>query len=281
MGRKKISAEAAQVANIEETESFAIETQPVDELDESQNNVVEDMGEVLPQYSSPEWSDYVMSKFQEHELVEFNGLKCPTVGGLRRVAELVIGECMFSGPIAIDVQHPNQVYSLTSATVTYEVKFAVNMKIGFVGRTYRAVGGANQNNVDGEYALYAEAMAETRAEARALRKVLGLRSNIVSVEELTQKKIEDLPQPESSKTQEWEQNALATDNQKQHITITCKKLGIDLIKFINQGKNQYSSLDEVEKEVAAKMSKTLSSYLQVGDGSRNIPDSIKEDNGGN
>ena len=40
-----------------------------------------------PSMTSPEWNEYVLSLFEENELIDGN----PLVAGLRRVAEVVLG----------------------------------------------------------------------------------------------------------------------------------------------------------------------------------------------
>ena len=70
-------------------ETVKLET-PMD-VDTSIRDVV---AEESPSTTDPGWNDYVMSKFTEKELYDGN----PLVNGLRRVAELVIGPIVYSGP---------------------------------------------------------------------------------------------------------------------------------------------------------------------------------------
>ena len=71
---------------------------------------------------------------------------------------------------------------------------------------------------------------------------------------------------------------LASENQKNTITVKCDQMGIDVFKFINSGKNgqKFNSLEEVTKEIAAAMIQRLSEYQQTNDTSRTIPDNIKK-----
>jgi len=52
-----------------------------------------------PRYDSPEWNEYVMGLFDEGELIDG---KYPNVNSLRRLAELLLGEIIFSGPIRVE-----------------------------------------------------------------------------------------------------------------------------------------------------------------------------------
>ena len=69
-----------------------------------------------PDYLSPEWDAYVMSQFEPNELID----GYPNVAGLRRVAELLLGPILESGP--------SQVFPVVGngagrATVVYAVTF--------------------------------------------------------------------------------------------------------------------------------------------------------------
>ena len=71
----------------------------------------------VPEYTSEDWHEYVMQQFTEEELHEGN----PTIAGLRRVAEKLLGNIISSGPITVypsnDADGPGR------ATVVYEVVF--------------------------------------------------------------------------------------------------------------------------------------------------------------
>ena len=70
-----------------------------------------------PSITSDEWHDYAMSHFHDNELIDGN----PICAGLRRVAEILLGEIVETGPVqvfpATDSDGPGR------ATVIYRVVF--------------------------------------------------------------------------------------------------------------------------------------------------------------
>lgn len=227
----------------------------------------------------PSWTQYVLEQFAEDELFEFNGTKYPSVAGLRRVAEILLGDITFSGAVDVRITHPTESAPLGCCSVLYELQILwklgmpdyIDLSDSLPVKTFRGLAGANQSNTDNEYAIYPEAIAEVRAEGRALRKALGLK-NVVAREEITTKKIEDII---PSKTSDWNPEEPIGSNQKAAILAKCGQFDIDIMKFINSGTKQYASIDEVSKETAAKMIKELSAYQQNNETSKEIPESIK------
>ena len=73
----------------------------------------------IPDMLSPEWNDYVMKFFTDKELIDGN----PLTAGLRRVAEMLIGEIISSRPV--DVQRVETNDPIGRTTVVYEVQFLV------------------------------------------------------------------------------------------------------------------------------------------------------------
>lgn len=237
--------------------------------------------EILP--SHPEWKEYVLSQFNDNEALEVNGEKYPTLPGLRRVAELLLGDIVLSGVVDHKTTHPDPNSPLGACSVVYEIQIMwklgmpdyLDLNSQFPIKTFRGMAGANQNNIDGDFGLYPEAIAETRAEARALRKALSL--SVVAYDELCNKKVETVlaeKAPQKEVISDWNPEDMINDTQKTAINFKCDQLGIDVNKFINIGQKQYASLDNVSKGTAAAMIKELSSYGQNNPGSKEIPANI-------
>ncbi len=227
-----------------------------------------------PKKGSKEWNDYVLGLFTSDEYIELQmsdggkikGIKCD---GLRRVATLLFGEPISSKPVERGVHYPD--YSINQRTDQAKLKnppFAwVQYEVIFNGPyypiTYGALADVNANNIDAKFLPFALATAETRAEARALKKALNIK--ILAAEELT---LSDTAESVSSITQaEWEEPRL-TSIQKVGITNVCKKLKLSLYKTINLSKDKdlvyfnpenvrYSSIEDLTKVAAS----TLMTYL--------------------
>lgn len=228
----------------------------------------------IPEYTSPEWPAYVMSQFTKDELRDGN----PKVTGLRRVALKLLGNIEDSGPVSSSSYSINDDPHLPPrAHVTFEVIFCD--WLGYVGvrRRFCAVGGSFIGNTDDEFAAYPEGMAETRAEVRALRRALLL--NTVSDDEITSNKdvkgVMKSYQPKVSDG-EWEEGDSVTTQQINTIKKICERLKINVEKFINNGKNTYNNIEDIQRGTAAKMIARLNEYQSVGEESRKIPDEIME-----
>ena len=158
------------------------QTESVKTVASSEAEEVEEVEDLLPpNIFEPSWSDYVLSKFESDEMVDGN----PTVDGLRRVTELVMGGITASTTEVIQVPTKE---NKGRATAIHTV--SVIMPDG-ISRTVSGSGDAWYKNTDMPYSKFPVAMAETRAEGRALRRLLQLRK-VVSAEELSQNLDEEL-----------------------------------------------------------------------------------------
>jgi hypothetical protein len=193
-----------------------------------------------PDMLSPEWNDYVLQLFTDKELIDGN----PLTAGLRRVAEMLIGEIISSKPV--DVQRIETGDPIGKTTVTYEVQFLVRNGDREYVKTYADVSDVWAGNTDDLFAVHAPATASTKAEGRALRKALKLR--VVAAEELCKKDVSQYLSQQSSQLEER-----IKPEQVKYVDINCKKLDIDVIKFINSGEKVYNSVYEVKRDTAAKM----------------------------
>ena len=120
-----------------------------------------------------EWNDYVLGHFADNEM--FDGR--PLCAGLRRVAELLLGRIVSSRPTQI-FPPSNNGEEIGRATVVWEVVFED-------GSVFSDVADAWEGNTDDTFCVFNTATAATRAEGRALRKALRLKT--VAAEEMTTK----------------------------------------------------------------------------------------------
>ncbi len=195
--------------------------------------------------SDKEWNEYVLSKLDPSELQDGN----PTTDGLRRVAELLLGEIYEQ--YSEVVQSPEQGNSY-NAVVVHTIKFVS-------GKTFAGSADSNHRNTDKPYDRYPVAVAETRAEGRALRRALGLKKPVA--DELSQ-----------VANEEEDDGTKIKDNQARTIRTLCKRCNIGVNNFINSGKNTYDNLSDVTHVKAAAMIQQLNKYQQKPD---SIPEELK------
>tara|TARA_R110000824_G_scaffold283078_1_gene471408 strand:- start:456 stop:1223 length:768 start_codon:yes stop_codon:yes gene_type:complete len=220
----------------------------------------------MPAYGSKEWSDYVMGKFEPHELIDGN----PVCAGLRRVTEDVLGSIVSSRPSQVwpstDVNGPGR------ATVIFEV--VINWMDSGEFRTFAEVADVWHGNTDDLFCAHPVATASTRAEGRALRKALKVKC--LAAEELAKKDIVSIVRQSVEQnvgvSGEWKEEANISLPQVNFIDGKCKQLDIDVLNFINAGSEHYASINEVSKKTASKMLATLNEYQTK---TKNVPNKIK------
>jgi hypothetical protein len=221
--------------------------------------------EEKPSMFSDDWIDYVMGHFKKNELIDGN----PICAGLRRVAELLLGDIVESGPETVfpstDGLSPGR------ATVVFKVVF--NWMNSGEQRIFKEVADVWHGNTDDLFCAHPVATASTRAEGRALRKALKLRC--LAAEELAKKDIVGIVQDSIKKapaSSEYESNTRISSQQIQFIDNKCGQLDIDAFAFINMGNSSFANVNEVTKDSAKKMIKVLNTYQNDGGG---IPENIK------
>jgi hypothetical protein len=213
-----------------------------------------------PHQLSPEWHDYVMSKFTDTELVEINGERYPNCYGLRRVVELLIGEIVESKPTNLIVSSDSTGTSPGRVTCVYEV--AIRSHDSGQIKRYGDVAEVFSLNCDDLFLAYPAATAVTRAEGRCLRKLLKVRC--VAAEELTRNKnvgeavrtaIKSGPTDGS-----YQDGDPITGAQIRAMQKICSQMKIDVSKFINMGEKTYSRPEDITKKTAINMIKLLNDY---------------------
>tara|TARA_B100000131_G_C18022553_1_gene575142 strand:- start:290 stop:1051 length:762 start_codon:yes stop_codon:yes gene_type:complete len=219
--------------------------QTASNTDTSVKNVVSDDA---PSMLSPEWHDYAMTLFEENELV--NGH--PLVAGLRRVCELVLGPMTFSGPTWVKPTDRDDHHG--RATVVFTVEFANGIKCAEVADSW-------EGNTDDTFCAFAVAIASTRAEARALRKVLKIRG--VAAEELTKKDtakiVRDISKQKTSTSGDYDDSGRMSDAQYNFIDVKCKQLNVDGGKLFKD-MFKIDQNRKVSKKVASDIIDVLNNY---------------------
>jgi hypothetical protein len=247
-----------------ELHTKALEEQTVDDVDLDEDfEEVEDSpsleieeeeeSEKTPSITSEEWHDYVMSQFKSNELIDGN----PITAGLRRVVEIVLGEIVETGPTqvfpATDPNGPGR------ATVVYRV--VIDEYESGRTKSYADTADVWHGNTDDLFCAHPAATASTRAEGRALRKALKLR--VLAAEELAKKDIVSIVQQSVNQQPtdgEWNPDEKISSQQINFIDNKCSQLDIDVMKFVNSGNANYTSVNGVNKDTAKNMIVELNKY---------------------
>lgn len=221
----------------------------------------------LPQFGSLEWHNFVMSQFTPDELSE--GKKkddlMPRLFGLRRVVNLLIGNVLENTVEVIDSPKESNDYStvVKSQIIIYDA--------AGVGRVYSDVADCSRHNCDRPYNQHLTSTAASKAEARNLRKILGLR-NIISAEEYSEKAEESSPLGETNflnPTSILEAQIAALDT-------TAQRNNINLMKYINKNpEEQYNKINEIPYKRAVEMLDTLMRFQNKHEGFEIVPEDLQ------
>lgn len=198
--------------------------------------------ENIPDKHSIEWTDYVLKQLTEEEKVEGN----PTVDGLRRIIEPVL-ECTVIENRSCIIQTPTPENN-GRATVK------VDITIGFEDSTKIIVSGCAdcyEGNSDRKFGKHPVAMAETRAEGRALKKLLKLKK-VVSAEEIAQEEVEDDPKYITMSQIRFLEN------------VSQNKVDINLAKFIKKYIPDVTNVDNIPYQNAQELCKMLGTFENTG-----------------
>jgi len=197
-----------------------------------------------------EWTDYVLSLLSDDEKISGN----PTTDGLRRIFEVAL-DCVVIDSLSEVVQSPSP-DNEKRATVIHRLSYVLNGPVSpEQNLNYRSVSGAADvywGNCDKIYRNHPVAVAETRAEGRALRRALKLRK-VVAAEELA-KDIDDHPDANSV-------NKISS-NQINFIDLISKRLDINVNNMLESFGYTEKNVYNIEHSDAINIIKSLSSYQQ-------------------
>lgn len=197
-----------------------------------------------------EWTDYVLGLLSDDEKIHGN----PTTDGLRRVFEIAL-DCRIIASTSTIAQSPSP-DNEKRATVVHSVVYCLNhIDPDRPDLNTVSVDGAADvywGNCDKVYRNHPVAVAETRAEGRALRRGLKLRK-VVAAEELA-KDIEDHPDEDSV--------SKITNNQINFIDVLAKRLNINVGKLLESHAMESKNIYVLSHTDAISIIRLLSQYQQ-------------------
>jgi hypothetical protein len=194
-----------------------------------------------------EWTDHVLSLLSEDEKIMGN----PTTDGLRRIFETALNCDIIESSTNV-VQSPSP-DNEKRATVVHTISFFLKDGSIPIESKHRSVSGAADvywGNCDKIFRNHAVAVADTRAEGRALRRALKLRK-VVAAEELA-KEIEDHPDQTSV--------SKISQNQINFIDVLGKRLDINVVKLCESLDINSQNIYAISHEDGVKIIRELSSY---------------------
>ena len=213
-----------------------------------------------PSISDIEWTDHVLGMLSDDEKIKGN----PTTDGLRRIFEIVM-DCVLIDSTSQVCQSPDP-NNGQRATVVHQLSYILNDSTLSQETKCRTVNGAADvywGNCDKIFRNHPVAVAETRAEGRALRRALRLRK-VVAAEELADE-IEDHPDKDTV--------GKITNNQINFIDVLAKRLNINVISLLKLNGIEDKNIYNTSHSDAVDIIRQLSKYQQDVD---NIPEDILE-----
>lgn len=199
-----------------------------------------------------EWTDHVLTMLSEDEKIGGN----PTTDGLRRIFEIALN-CTVIESVSSVVQSPDN-NNEKRATVIHTLAFILNNESSGSDRSNlnkRVVSGAADvywGNCDKIYRNHPVAVAETRAEGRALRRALKLRK-VVAAEELAKEIDDDLNGTSINKI---------NNNQINFIDVISKRLDINVTKVLESMSIDSTKIYSIDYDKAVEIVQKLTSYQQ-------------------
>lgn len=214
----------------------------------------------IPSMHDIEWTDYVLKLLSDDEKISGN----PTTDGLRRIFEVALN-CRLISSTSNVVQSPspdNEKRATVVHSLTYLLNTSTSGSNDFNILTVDGSADVYWGNCDKVYRNHPVAVAETRAEGRALRRALRLRK-VVAAEELSNS-IEDSPDGDSV--------SKITSNQINFIDVIAKRIDINPLKMFENLGIEEKSIKNIGHEKGVEIIRELSKYQQSVD---TIPANLK------
>jgi hypothetical protein len=204
----------------------------------------------IPKIHDLEWTDYVLGLLSDDEKISGN----PTTDGLRRIFEIALNCRLISSNSSV-VQSPspdNEKRATVIHSLTYHLNNSESESDGLNIVSVDGSADVYWGNCDKVYRNHPVAVAETRAEGRALRRALRLRK-VVAAEEIA-KDIEDHPDSNSVNK--------ISNQQINFIDVLSQRLNINVDKLLEHHNIKTDNIYSLTHETAVDIIRSLSKYQQ-------------------
>lgn len=200
--------------------------------------------------NDPGWTDYVLGLLSDDEKINGN----PTTDGLRRIFEIAL-DCVVISAESDVVQTPdpsNEKRATVVHTIAYVIKNLPKTQEDFKHRSVSGSADVYWGNCDKIFRNHPVAVAETRAEGRALRRALKLRK-VVAAEEIAEHIEDNVDGLTASKI---------SVNQINFIDVLAKRLNIDVIALFSSLDISYDTIYNMSHDDAVSSIRVLNQYQQ-------------------
>lgn len=196
-----------------------------------------------------EWTDFVLQQLSDDEKIHGN----PTTDGLRRIFEKVMNCTVIQSESDL-VQAPEPSNDKRASVVHTLTWYDLNIGADENCKTKTVSGAADVywGNCDKIYRNHPVAVAETRAEGRALRRALRLRK-VVAAEEIAENIEDDIGVDNVNKI---------TNNQINFIDVLAKRLDVNVLELIKTLNINETNIKNILHHDALSIIRELSSYQQ-------------------
>lgn len=211
-----------------------------------------------PRIGDVGWTEYILSLLEDGEAVIIKDKKLPKAEALRRITTKVFGKIVKSKA------HPPQIYFNEKGMISVVNHELIVDRYGDEGlKEVWGVADVREECLVFPFSQHVSSNASTKALGRAFRDMLELQ--VCVAEELNNiGELIVVNDPEDA--------GPAESSQKKAIQSLCRRMNIDVNKFINSGSNKHKNIDEVLKGTAKKLISILNGY-QSGD-NNSIPEEI-------
>jgi hypothetical protein len=196
------------------------------------------------------WTDYVLSLLSDDEKIKGN----PTTDGLRRIFEKALNCRVIASQTKLaqtpDINNEKRASAIHS--ITYRLNPHEEDTLGLNTVSVDGAADVYWGNCDKIFRNHPVAVAETRAEGRALRRALKLRK-VVAAEEMAEE-IDDHPDANSVNK--------ITNNQINFIDVIGQRLNIDIKKLLKANGLESDNVYSLQHENAVDIIRLLSRYQQ-------------------